>query len=79
LCAIIDTDSLTEVHRIINNRLSELYIAAARGWAEVKNFQRRDVDSLLGLQPAPQSTTVRFAQPQRKQHYKKKANNPPKK
>jgi hypothetical protein len=75
LFAIVDTDSLTEVHKLINNRLSELYIAAARGWTEVKNFQRQNVDSLLGLQPAPQSTTVRFAQPQRKQNFKKKANN----
>jgi hypothetical protein len=74
LFTILDTDSLTEVHKLINNRLSELYIAGARGWTEVKNYQRREVDSLLGLQPAQQSTTVRFAQP-RKTNYKKKTSN----
>jgi hypothetical protein len=59
LKTIFDAEDLTEAQTLINNRLSEIYIAISRSWAEAKVYQRRDVDKLLGLPPPAQTVVVK--------------------
>jgi hypothetical protein len=59
LKAIFDAEDISEAQTLINNRLSEIYIAISRSWAEAKVYQRRDVDKLLGLPPPAQTVVVK--------------------
>lgn len=67
LSSISEAASLDEVHKLVNERLAELYIAATRSWTEVRNYQRRDIDAILDLPPIQQQVIVKSGPPAR--HY----------
>jgi hypothetical protein len=77
LSGISEATTLDAVHKLVNDRLAELYIAATRSWNEVRNYQRRDVDELLDLPPLQQQIVVKQTSSTRqygggnKQHKKK--------
>jgi hypothetical protein len=72
LKAIAKEKTTEGVQQVVNERLAELYVASARSWAEAKNYQRRDLDELLGLPPPQAQLVVRAPSTSTKKAYKKK-------